>query len=167
MDDKAQSEVEADLRIYAAVEAHAESLGPFLRAADLEEIAICYPEMPPVAALKLCISSCDNSYAVVDPSGETLALYGFGTWPTADRPVGSGYVWMVSRDVIFAKNKVRTFRSAKSLFNILDCVYPEGYGNFILSTNSVHLEWVRRHGFEQIGHSMKDGNKFYLMWRSR
>lgn len=131
-----------------------------LREVDKEEMLLMHPGQYIYETLHQCVADSDHSFAIFNVFTNVLhGLGGHGEWQRG--PFGGhgfGYVWLLSDDALFkhfSKHITKTMRD--SVLPSLDSLYPSGYGNFVLTTNTTHLRWLSMLGFHSEGiHTFSD-----------
>jgi hypothetical protein len=120
----------------------ARALAPRLREADRMEVRASSGE-DPLTALERAVRGSQPSCAMLDESGEVLALFGVSSHPA--RP-GCGTVWMMGSDALVSRRGV-FLRTSKYWVEQLHRRYAV-LGNFIDARNTVHLRWLHWLGFK-------------------
>lgn len=113
----------------------ADSLAPRMRRADVEELAANGRE--PLPALLRCLSLSAVSYAVVDPTGEPLALYGF-----APIDAETGCPWLLGADALVTTRRKWFLRNSQTIMGGGDRIFRRQW-NRVDSRNAVHVRWLR------------------------
>ena len=155
------------LYMQTALPDHAYALAPHIRPVDRLEVACSYPGVSVGDALRDGISSSEEAFVVASEGDNTIrGLWGHGLWGCGAQAGDLGFVWFVSDETVFKMNaKTITRFARKVIFPQLDVVYPDGYGNFVHKTNSVHLRWLSACGFNARGLWKIGGEDHVLMFR--
>ena len=124
-------------------------------------------EVEPIDALMHSIEFSDKSFSIFDEAGAIHGFWGHGCLEAATERMSEGYVWLLSDDILFTRYPIAITRIARDLiFPILDEEYTQ-YGNSVMSSNHVHLDWLHSNGFKCTGTSTHKGVQFSTMKRGR
>lgn len=102
----------------------------------------------------------DTCLTIEDPKGHLHGWFGYAPWP--DGPC-EACIWLLSDDALFEQYPKIVHRIARDYFIPELLEKYRSVGNFVHSSNAVHLTWLRRLGFTAQGYIYAKGELFYLM----
>lgn len=117
----------------------------------------------PERALGASLALSSHAYAVLDRTGEPVAMFGAAPHPLP----GVGIVWMLGTDGI-DREAHAIARKTRRYFTELTEAYPVALWNFIDARNTKSMRWLRWGGFRMIGETAlgPDGHPFHIFARS-
>ena len=150
-----------DLRLVDpdVVGAWADRISTNLRACDLDEIEVM-GAVAPDAALRASVELSSHAYAVLDASGEPVAMFGAAPHPLP----GVGIVWMLGTDGITREGR-SIARATRRYFDELNAAYSILW-NYIDARNTASLRWLRWGGFRLLGETRFGPHLFHIFART-